>query len=429
MTSHAGCAMKWLIPLLPGIAELTEPDACRLSRFEETLLGLLVRYPTGPRITPQVRSQRLARIRRELAGKGYLAWAVPTADGGRGGPVLAQTLIQFVCGYHDTDLRDSVGLGHGRLIAHHAAPPVRDLWLPRLLAGSLAGIAITESHGGSQVHNTKTAATAQPDGTWTLTGTKTHISRLHEAAVFIVFFVDPAGSLTAAVLDAAAAGIYRRPAAPAGLSGWSWGNLQLQKALLSPSNVLARPGDGMALLHEHFAHYRPLVAATALGGAAAVHDLVAGRLRARRTAGAIADLRDNALIALGRAYAQINTALLGTLTAQRLSGSGSQLAGMWGCSIKAHAADVAHTITSDLAPLAGAAEFTATSRLVKTERDLRALLYADGINDSLFRAAGRALTGAEPLRPNQPGDRSRATPPPRSPRRPGTRRSDGLPAA
>jgi alkylation response protein AidB-like acyl-CoA dehydrogenase len=429
MTAAAGCAMKWLIPLLPSIAELTELDARRLNRFEEELLGLLVQHPTGPGIRPQIRSRRLARIRRELAGKGYLAWAVPAVDGGYGGPVLVQTLIQFICGYHDTDLRDSAGLGHGRLIARHATPPIRDLWVPRLLGGAVAGIAITESHGGSQIHATKTAATAQPDGTWTLRGAKTHISRLREADVFIVFFMDPAQRLTAAVIDAAAAGIRRRPATPAGLSGWSWGSLRLQDVRLTPASVLARPGDGMDLLHEHFAHYRPLVAATALGGAAAVHDLVADHLCTRRKTDVIADLRDNALIALGRAYAQINTALLGTLTAQQLSDSGSQLAGVWGCSIKAHAADVAHAITSDLAPLAGAAEFTATSRLVKIERDLRALLYADGIHDSLFRAAGRALTGIEPLRPIQPRDRSQATPPPRSPQRPGMQRSGGLPAA
>jgi hypothetical protein len=52
---------------------------------------------------------------------GYLGWAVPASDGGSGGPALVQTLIQFICGYRDVDLRDSTGLGHGRLIARHAA--------------------------------------------------------------------------------------------------------------------------------------------------------------------------------------------------------------------------------------------------------------------------------------------------------------------
>jgi hypothetical protein len=82
----------------------------------------------------------------------------------------------------------------------------------------------------------------------------------------------------------------------------------------------------MELLREHFAHYRPLVAATALGTAAAVSDHVAAHLCARRSAGLIADLRDNALITVGRSYAQINAALLAALTAQRLSEAGDQLA-------------------------------------------------------------------------------------------------------
>jgi alkylation response protein AidB-like acyl-CoA dehydrogenase len=307
---------------------------------------------------------------------------------------------EFICGYHDVDLRDSTGLSHGRLIARHAAAPVRDRWLPRLLTGAIPGIAITEPQGGSQVHAITTAATARPDGTWALTGTKTCISRLDEAAVFIVFFKDPAGGLTAGVIDAATSGLYRRPITPAGLSGWRWGALELQNVRLDPSSVLGRPGDGMALLREHFAHYRPLVAATALGGTATVHDHVTAHLCARRKARVIADLRDNALIALGRTYAQINTSLLGALTAYRLANRGDHRAELWGCAVKAHAVDIAYTAASDLALLAGAAEFTITSRLVKIERDLRALLYADGIHDSLFRAAGRALTDSHLAAPD-----------------------------
>lgn len=45
-------------------------------------------------------------------------------------------------------------------------------------------------------------------------------------------------------------------------------------------------GDGTALPREHFAGYRrPLVTATALGGAAALFDIVAGTLAARRANG------------------------------------------------------------------------------------------------------------------------------------------------
>jgi alkylation response protein AidB-like acyl-CoA dehydrogenase len=399
VTSAEGGAGRWLTPLLPGLPGLTELDARRLGRFEDTLGGLLAGYPVGPGVKPQLRSQRLARIRRELATSGDLAVAVPARDGGSGRPAVLQALMQFICGYHDADLRDATGLGHGRLIARHASPPARDRWLPRLLAGDLPGIAITEPHGGSQVHATATAATAHRDGTWRLTGIKTWISRLEEAAVFIVFFTDPAGRLTAGIIDAAAAGLHRRPVLPAGLAGWAWGELRLAEVQLRPCDVLGRPGEGMTLLREHFAHYRPLVAATALGAAAAVFDHVTARLCARRLSGVITDLRDNALITLGRSYAQINAALLAALTAQRLSESGDKRAAMWGCAVKAHGVDAAHAAASELTLLTGAAGFTASSPLAKALADLGALRYADGIHDSLYRAAGRALTAAGPAMP------------------------------
>jgi alkylation response protein AidB-like acyl-CoA dehydrogenase len=389
-------AVSWLGPLLPGLPGLTELDAVRLRRFEDALSALLARRLIGPGVAPSLRSQRLAEIRRELARSGQLALAVPACDGGTGCSAALQPLIQFICGYHDADLRDSTGLGHGRLIARRASPQARDRWLPRLLSGDLPGIAITELHGGSQVHATATTATAHPDGTWRLTGTKTWISRLHEADVFIVFFTDPTGGLSAGIIDAAADGLQRRAVLPAGLTGWTWGELRLHEVLLRPGELLGRPGLGMALLREHFAHYRPLVAATALGAAAAVHDHVAAHLCSRRSSGVITDLRDNALITLGRSYAQINAALLAAVTAQRLSESGDELAGVWGCAVKAYGGDVAYATASELTLLTGAAGFVVNSPLAKALGDLGALRYADGIHDSLYRAAGRALTSVCP---------------------------------
>jgi alkylation response protein AidB-like acyl-CoA dehydrogenase len=64
------------------------------------------------------------------------------------------------------------------------------------------------------------------------------------------------------------------------------GELHLDGVRLHPSELLGEPGDGMRLLREHFAHYRPLVAATALGAAAAVCDTVADHLEARRAGAA-----------------------------------------------------------------------------------------------------------------------------------------------
>jgi hypothetical protein len=59
---------------------------------------------------------------------------------------------------------------------------------------------------------------------------------------------------------------------------------------------------------------------------------------------------------------------------------------------KAHGIDLVNHATADLVVLLGAAGFRADSRVAKMRRDLGGLLYADGIHDSLYRAAGRQHT-------------------------------------
>ncbi|WP_280385273.1 acyl-CoA dehydrogenase family protein [Nocardia wallacei] len=373
----------WLTPLR-GVADPGgHLDWDRLSTLACALDDRVARHPIGPDLEPGARrSARLRAIRAELARGGVLDTA--------GQPALFAVLAQFLCGYRDIDLRDATGLGHGALIARHAGPAIRRRWIPRLLAGELAGIAITEPHGGSNPAATRTSATTTTDGTWLVTGRKTWISRLTEAAVFVVFLRDPHGELAAVVVDATTPGMHRHDIPPAGLSGWTWGILDLDHVPVQPAHVLH--GEGMMLLRHHFAHYRPLVAATGLGGAAAVFDTVRTALGVRHATGDIARVRDSALITIGRAHAQLTTALLGTITAAGLADTGHPDAERWSAEMKAHGIDIANQATADLAVLVGAPGFRADSQLAKARRDLGGLLYADGIHDSLFRAAGKQHT-------------------------------------
>jgi alkylation response protein AidB-like acyl-CoA dehydrogenase len=385
-------AHDWLAPLQPALAPVTGADLAALEHFEDTLTCLLTAYPVGGDVEPGLRSERLRQIRAATAASGHLALSVPSCHGGSGRPAVVQALMQFVCGYYDVDLRDSTGLGHGRLIAEHASARVRDRWLPRLFEGAVPGIAITELHGGSQVQATRTRATPARDGTWTVTGMKTWISRLTEAAVFCLFFAGPGGEISVAAVDARSEGLNRVPIVPAGLSGWAWGELHLHEVRVRPEDIIGQPGTGMRLLREHFAGYRPLVTATALGAAAGCHDRTVAALEARRQSGNITSLRDNALITIGRSYAEINAALLAACNAVTLTESGSPLATRWGCAVKAYGVDAAYRAVSELALLTGASGFVAGCATAKAVRDLNALLYADGIHDSLYRAAGRTLT-------------------------------------
>jgi alkylation response protein AidB-like acyl-CoA dehydrogenase len=391
-TSTQRRATDWLAPLRSALAPVTGADLDALNRFEDDLTCLLALYPVDGDVEPVLRSERLRQIRAAAAASGHLSLAVPSRHGGSGRPAVIQALMQFICGYYDVDLRDTAGLGHGRLIAEYASPEVRDQWLPQLLDGAIPGIAITEPHGGSQVHATRTRATPSRDGTWTVTGKKTWISRLTEAAVFCLFFSGPDGKISIAAVDARSEGLTRVPLVPAGLSGWAWGELHLDNVRVRPDDIIGTPGTGMSLLREHFAGYRPLVTATALGAGAGCHDRTVEALETRRLSRNITSLRDNALITIGRSYAEINAALLAACTTVTLAESGSPLAARWGCAVKAYGVDAAYGAVSELALLAGASGFVAGCATAKAVRDLNALLYADGIHDSLYRAAGRALT-------------------------------------
>jgi alkylation response protein AidB-like acyl-CoA dehydrogenase len=374
----------WLQPLGAVLDPTGQLDWARLGALQDVLNDLLGGYPVGADLPAGAeRSRRLCLIRQEVARHGHL----DTTDQ----PPLFGVFAQFVCGYRDIDLRDTVGLGHGRLIALHALPTLRERWLPRLAAGELAGIAITEPQGGSRPTETRTYAVPGPDGTWLITGRKIWISRLTEAAVFVVFFRDPTGHLTAAAINAAEPGLHRQFVTPTGLAGWTWGILDLDTVPVRPDlDVL--PGDGMTLLRKHFAGYRPLVTATALGGAAAVFDTITTVLSGRQATGDLPRLRDSTLITLGHAHARLTTALLGAATAGHLASTGFELAETWSCAMKAHGIDTAYRVVAELAPLHGAAGYRADSPIAKTHRDLGGLLYADGIHDSLYRTAGKHHT-------------------------------------
>ncbi|MFD1145634.1 hypothetical protein [Saccharothrix hoggarensis] len=157
----------WLHPLRPVIDPADEVDWTRLTALATALDQTLAAYPVGADLPAGAeRSRRLLAVRQELAVQGH-------ADAR---DHLFGMFAQFLCGYRDLDLRDATGLGHGVLIARHGSPQTRQKWLPRLLAGELAGIAVTEPHGGSRPAATRTRAVPAADGTWLVSGRKTWIA-------------------------------------------------------------------------------------------------------------------------------------------------------------------------------------------------------------------------------------------------------------
>lgn len=405
--SRMRSAVDWLRPVWPAVPELDTRDRERLERLDALLAE---RMPADPlRTGDGDRSAWLLRLRTELAVEGYAALTLPTRVGGQGRPLVLQALAQFVCGFHDLDLRDATGAGHGALLCGLPESPERRRWWERLAAGELVGIAATERHGGSRLREITTRADRGDRHTWILNGEKTWVSRLAEASAFVVFVRGPLRSgrheVSAVLVDAGSAGLQRAPEEPAGLAGWSWGVLRFEDVEIDVrEHIVGRPGAGVREFERHLDRYRPLVAATALGAAAGVHSAVSRTVGGRHRAGVTPRVRDNVLVSLGRTYEEVVAHLLQAVAATRLAAAGHAAGPLWARSGKAGGVDAACRVVDELLPLGGAAGFRRSSRLVKVRGDLAGYGFADGVHDALHRSAGKHLLRPDPSRGEDRGE-------------------------
>jgi alkylation response protein AidB-like acyl-CoA dehydrogenase len=127
---------------------------------------------------------------RELAELGILGMAIPEEYGGSGLPVLDTALVieevAKVCYPTAMALMGEVGV-QTRIISTYAPEQMKRAILPKVCTGeALLAVCMTEPHAGTDVANYRTNATIRGDRV-TLNGVKTLISRVDEAAVFVVF--------------------------------------------------------------------------------------------------------------------------------------------------------------------------------------------------------------------------------------------------
>jgi alkylation response protein AidB-like acyl-CoA dehydrogenase len=360
--------MDALAPALPG------PDRELLERLADTL---------DRRFGADGRAVDLLALRRDLSREGLAAIDVPEDQLGAGRSARTALLGQFICGYADCDLRDVAHCGHGALILRWGDEERRALWAKRLREGQLVGIAATE-RGGSSLKNIACRARRRR-GTLEISGRKRFVSRLEEADAFVLFCrVD--AELCAVLVDAEAPGLRRQSRHPAGLTGWSWGDLELDRVLVPAADLLTT--EGRAAFEAHFAYFRPMAATVCLGAAAKVLDLVAESLGERLRSGEIQTVRPSAAERAGAAFSAILAGFLLTAHAAELP-YGSSQATTAARAAKAFAVQSAHDVLEDIALLLGAEGFQSDHPAAKARRDVAAFLYADGMHDALLRSLGR----------------------------------------
>jgi alkylation response protein AidB-like acyl-CoA dehydrogenase len=381
--------LRWLLHLERLLlASVTQADWTLLREFQFELKACAADAPHAEGAT-------LLAVKTRLAKAGYGAIDIPKSIGGRGCSSTVQMLVQFLCGYEDLNYRDAAHVGHGRLILANGSKQQLDQWSDAILSGALVGVAVTEPHGGTLIQSMRTTAIKAAGSKWLLSGEKCWISRINEASLFVVFFkLADSSNLAAALIDPKQDRVSVEVLQSAGLTGWSWGRVRFDQLEFDDSDFLGPNEGGLDLFRQHFAYYRPIVAMTALGGAAAIFDEVMKQLSIKVHTKSADSVRDSAWEALGRSFIEIQSAILSSIVAQQLLGERHDMGAIWSRSSKAFSCESAHRISSKLAVFAGATAYHKQSRVAKIYEDLRAFLYADGVIDALFRSSGRELYDA-----------------------------------
>jgi alkylation response protein AidB-like acyl-CoA dehydrogenase len=382
---------------LPGTGPWSwlEPGLWVYRARELDLLGQADELLAGAAPAARAGGSDLLEAKRRLHAAGIGAATAPAAVGGGGHRYVVQVGIQFLAGYRDLNLRDAAHVGHGALLAQdpewHGRPE-----LAAVIRGSLVGLATTEPATDPQddpeLAAVSTRAVRTAEG-WEITGRKAWVSRVLEADAFVVFARSPE-HLGAFYVPAGAAGMTAEAApgpdgsaAEAATLAWSWGDLVLDKVAVPPTAMLGAAVGGVAVFRRHLADYRPLVAATCLGAAAAAVDDWVERVLAAPNLGS--GLPDPLVERLGDLRGRVILALGGLFTgAARPGGVDSS----WSKLVKAQAVntaiEVVRAVEHEMETVPGGVPADALAAVRRSRAELSAFEAADGAPAPLLRSAG-----------------------------------------
>ncbi len=116
---------------------------------------------------------------KKLYEAGWKAISVPPELGGAGAPRSVQVLIEEMLSGSNTAFNMYPGLAYGaaEVIEHFGTPEQKKTYCQNMFTGAWGGtMCLTEPHAGTDVGSSKTTASRNPDGSYSIRGTKIFIS-------------------------------------------------------------------------------------------------------------------------------------------------------------------------------------------------------------------------------------------------------------
>jgi alkylation response protein AidB-like acyl-CoA dehydrogenase len=346
------------------------------------------RREVAPRAAEIDRENRFPRdLVHAAASLDLLGIVVPAEYGGAGlDHVSFAIFIEEIAAFSGSlavilDVHTSVGT---EPILYYGTEDQKRRFLPRLASGELLGaFALTEPDAGSDAASLKTAALSK-DGCYVLNGTKTFITNVGEADVYIVMArVDNepgAHGISAFIVEKDVPGLrFGEPMHKMGLRGSPTGELILDEVEVPAENMLGARGEGFKVAMTALDSGRIGISAQAIGLARGALDLAVSYASERRQFGQAISRFEGIQFMLADMATAVDASRLMTWEAARACDGGRRFTDLASMA-KVMSTDTAMKVTTDAAQILGGYGFIKEFPAERYMRDAKATQIYEGTN-------------------------------------------------
>lgn len=319
----------------------------------------------------------------KAAKAGLTSYAIPTEYGGGGAGSVTSALISEELSWGCAGLASTIQatMFPVRPLVRFGTPAQRRLYLPLLAReqGTLAAIAFTEAHAGSDLAAIRTEARRDGDG-YILRGEKVYVTNGGTADLTLVF-AKLDGAITAFIVERGDERVTAgRTERKVGLRASHTGSILFDDARIPADRLVGEEGQGFEIALDFFQASRPQVAAAAVGLARAAFEHATEYAREREAFGRPILNRQGVGFKLADMAIQIEAARLLVWRACAAVDAGED-AGLLGSYAKAFAADMAMSVTTDAVQVLGGAGIMRDHPVEKWLRDAKVFQIVEGTSE------------------------------------------------
>jgi len=334
----------------------------------------------------------------KAARAGLTSYAVPAEHGGGGTGAVTSALIAEELSWGCAGLASTIQatMFPVRPLLRFGTDAQRARYLPLLAReeGTLAAIAFTEPHAGSDVSAMRAEARWDGDD-YLLRGEKVYITNGGIADVTVAF-AKLDGEITAFLIERDDPGVSAgRVERKVGLRASHTGSVVLEDARLPADRRLGDAGQGFEIAIDFFQASRPQVAAGAIGVARAAFEYATWYAREREAFGRPILDRQGVGFKLADMAMLVEAARLLVWRAAAAVDAGVD-AGLLGSFAKAFAADAAMRITTDAVQVLGGAGIMRDHPVEKWMRDAKVFQIVEGTSEIQRQIVTRYLKEGGP---------------------------------